>query len=164
MESTVANRSQRVKQLARRQLDRRLDRLRRVSSLAQRPRGGWIAALRNALGMSQEELARRMGVSRQAVGQLERREAEGTATLQAVEQAARALGGELMYAIVPARSITETLKRRADRLAHRLTASVRHTMRLEDQAPDRPLDERAKEIARVLLDKPSRLWSITDDE
>ena len=148
--------------LARQQLDRRLDALRNVVPLLQPPRDGWIATLRNALAMKQDVLARRMGVSRQSISQLERREAEGSATLKALEQAAEALGGRLVYAIVPRESIASTLEERALLLARRMTGAARHSMRLEDQEPSSDLDTRTRELANELLKAPEQLWANPD--
>lgn len=152
----------RVKELARKQLDQRLERIRELGPALSEPDAGWVSALRNALGMTQADLARRMDVSQQAVAQLEKREAGGSATLKALEGAAHALGGELVYAIVPRRPISDVLERRALELAARMTGSVRHSMRLEDQEPDSDLDERTRELAKELLASPRRLWSGTD--
>jgi predicted DNA-binding mobile mystery protein A len=117
-----------------------------------------------SLAMSQADLGRRMGVTRQAIGQLERRESDGSATIKALEEAARALGGEFVYAIVPHRPLGRTLEERADRLARQMTASVRHTMRLEDQETDTDLEARTAEITAELLASPRRLWSLPDGE
>jgi predicted DNA-binding mobile mystery protein A len=149
----------RIRSIARQQLDQRLQRIREAGSLLDQPRGGWVNLLRNALGMTQAQLAKRVGVSRQAIGQLEQREAEGTATLGALEQAAEALGGRLVYAIVPERSISETLEQRALDVAARITGSVRHSMKLEDQEPSTDLDQRTRDLAEELLASPSQLWS-----
>jgi len=151
-----------VQNLAREQLDRRLDRLRRALSDLRPPRGGWTVTLRSALGMSQADLARRMGVTRQAISHLEHREAEGSATLKALKTAAEALGGELVYAIVPERPLNEMLERRADHVARRMLTSIRHTMRLEDQEPDVDLDTRVRQLARELLASPGDLWTEPD--
>jgi predicted DNA-binding mobile mystery protein A len=112
--------------------------------------------------MTQADLGERMQVSRQAVTNLEKRETSGSATLKALEEAAEALGGELVYAIVPRRPISEVLERRALELAARMTGSVRHSMKLEDQEPDSDLDERTRELAKKLLAHPRRLWSDSD--
>ena len=154
----------RIRELARQQLDRRLERIRSVVPDLRTPQGGWVSALRTAYAMNQADLARRMGISRQAVGQLEQRESDGAATLKALAQAAEALGGELVYAVVPRQSIGELLENRALRLARQMTGSVRHTMRLEDQAPDSDLDERARALATELLASPDQLWSSPHDE
>lgn len=153
-----------VKEVGRRQLDRRLEQVRLILPALRPPSRGWVATLRTALGMTQADLAARMDVSQQAIGQLEERETDGSTTVKALREAARALGGELVYAIVPERPISETLEERADRLARQMTASLRHTMRLEDQETDLDLEERTREIARELLASPSRFWSAPDDD
>lgn len=144
--------------LVRKQLDRRFDELRDAVPLLRPPRDGWVSTLRNAFAMKQEVLARRMGVSRQAISQLEQREVDGSATLKALEQAAHALGGELVYGIVPRKSITSTLEERAITLASRMTGAARHTMRLEDQEPTSDLHQRTVELAKELLESPEELW------
>lgn len=153
-----------VKDVGRRQIDRRLERIRPILPALRPPSRGWIATLRNAFGMTQADLAARMEVSQQAIGQLEERETDGSTTVKALREAARALGGELVYAIVPERPISETLEKRADRLARQMTASLRQTMRLEDQETDVDLEERTREIVRELLASPGRLWSVPDDD
>lgn len=153
-----------IGRLARRQLDSRLQALRDQARLWQRPGDGWIATLRRALGMTQAHLANRMSVSRQAISQLEQRESDGSVTLKALEQAAEALGGRLVYAIVPDRPLEDTLEERALDVASRMTGSVRHTMRLEDQEPTSDIERRTRDIARELLASPTRLWSLPDGE
>lgn len=151
-----------VQQLARRQLDQRLEAIRMSGGLLERPRGGWLATLRRALGMPQAFLAKRLKVSRQAVSQLEKREVDGSITLKAMEQAAQALGGRLVYAVVPDSPLQSTLEDRALQIAARMTGSVRHTMKLEDQEPMTDLDQRTREVAEELLGSPARLWSMPD--
>ena len=155
-------RERHVEQLARRQLDERLAGIRAAAVLFERPRRGWIGTLRRALRMPQAHLASRLGVSRQAVSQLEKREADGSITLGALEQAAEALGGRLVYAVVPDRPLDKTLSDRALELAAQITATVRHTMRLEDQEPGSDLHRRTREVADELLQRPSRLWTPDD--
>lgn len=114
--------------------------------------------------MTQADLAQRMGVSRQAISQLEQRESDGAVTLKALEEAANAFGGEVVYAIIPGRPLAEILENRAVRLARRMTGPVRHTMRLEDQEPDSDLDQRTRELADELLSDPRRLWADLDGD
>ena len=154
--------SKRIRDLGRRQLDQRLEQIRKAIPALRQPQGGWIVSLRTALGMSQRDLAIRMGVTRQAIGQLERRESDGSATLKALQGVAHAMGGQLVFAIVPDLPIAEMLQRRAHLVAQRMTSSVHHTMRLEDQETDLDLEERTREVAGELLTTPSRLWSVPD--
>ena len=136
-----------VRELTRQQLDRRFQDIRGVTPHLRAPQGGWVGTLRAAYAMSQADLARRMGISRQAVSQLEQREAEGSVSLSALEQAAHALRSELVYVLVPRQSIGDTLESRAMSVARQMTHSVRHTMRLEDQEPESDLEERTRALA-----------------
>ena len=58
------------RQLRLSQLDRSLGFAR---SLMPRPSGGWIASVREALGLSQRQVGKRMRASGQAIQQFERR-------------------------------------------------------------------------------------------
>ena len=57
-----------------RQKTRQLDQVLATVQLPQHPRGGWIAAIRQALGMNQAQLAKRMGIARPSLAQLESNE------------------------------------------------------------------------------------------
>jgi predicted DNA-binding mobile mystery protein A len=151
-------------ELDRKQLDTRFAQLRESVPLFQPPRGGWIRSLRNTLGMRQEDLALRLGVTSQAVTNLERREVEGSVTLSALRDAARAMGGELHYVVVPVRPVRETLEARAARIARFMVDQVRHSMRMEDQATgEAQRQDRLKETRERLLKRPSLLWTLPDD-
>jgi predicted DNA-binding mobile mystery protein A len=129
----------------------------------ERPSGGWIRSIRQALGMSTTHLARRMGISRQGVAELERREASGGATLASLEKAAKAMNAELVYAIVPRKALADMLRAQARTKAEHQLGRVAHSMRLEAQ--DVSDDEVASQLAE-LQDKLLRNWSrhIWDEE
>ena len=65
--------SKNIQVTARRYFDSRLDDNTLVQTL-QRPPRGWVKAIREALGMTTGQLARRLGVSQRAVVLLERSE------------------------------------------------------------------------------------------
>lgn len=158
----MSKQSSRIRQLGREQLDRRLHDIRQIAPALQTPAKGWIAAVRTALGMTQADLAGRMEVSRQAVSQLEQREADGSVTLNALREAAEALGGRVAYVVIPDRPVSQMLEERAYGIARQMVTSVRHSMRLEDQETDSDVEERIREIAEELLASPNRLWSHPD--
>lgn len=120
---------------ARRRLDERLatvpapDRLRP-------PPSGWIRAIRDALGMSGVQLAKRLGVKPQSVDAIERSEAAGTIRLGTLARAAEALDCTLVYVLVPNRPLDTMVTERAEALARRDLARVHHTMKLEAQETD----------------------------
>jgi predicted DNA-binding mobile mystery protein A len=125
-----------------------------------RPSGGWLRAIRQALGMTTRQLAKSAGVSQAAVSETERTEARGDITLATLQRYATALDCDLVYALVPRRPLWEVVDERADRIARDQVSRVRHTMALENQSTSNELMER--EIAdlrqRLLEGKRSRLW------
>jgi len=102
-------------------LDRLDERLEPWSGLVRAgpPRGGWVRALRQALGMSCPQLAARLSISRQGVIDLETREASGKITLAALGRAAEALDCDLVYAVVPRHGLRQMVKRQAKLQAER---------------------------------------------
>jgi predicted DNA-binding mobile mystery protein A len=150
--------------LSRKQLDNRLAKIRETATLLQPPRGGWLRSLRNALGMRQQDLGERLRVSKQSITSMERREVDGTITLATLRDAARALGGELHYVVLPVRPLQETLERRATQVARFMASQVHHSMRMEDQGTgEEEQKDRFEELRQMLLQTPSLLWAVPDD-
>lgn len=98
------------------------------------PHRGWIKAIREALGMTAVQLARRMGVPSAAVGRIERSEAAGTVKLSALQRAAAALDCRLVYALVPNTPLEAKVQKRRREIAETLLRRVEHPMLLENQA------------------------------
>jgi predicted DNA-binding mobile mystery protein A len=140
-----------------RQLDRSLAAF-RAARATSRPRKGWIRALRQALGISSGELARRLGTSRQLPLQMEKAEAEDRITLKSLRAAANALDCDLVYALVPrADTMQELIEGRARADAQKHVIGVEHSMALENQAAGN-IDEAVEAETRRILRKrkPSR--------
>lgn len=143
--------------LARETLDERLAVWRSAAKTSPQPPRGWIRAIREALGMSVTDFARRMGVSRQRASQIELAEVDGSITLGTLRRAAEALDCTLVYAVVPNESLDQLVHERAKSLAERDVGRVHQTMLLEDQGS--PEDEKrlVSELAEDLQDS-RRLW------
>jgi predicted DNA-binding mobile mystery protein A len=144
---------------ARKALDKRLNSLRNPEGLAMPPRG-WIKAIREALGMTTRQFARRMGISQPRAVAIEKAEPEQSITLATLERAAHALDCQLVYALVPRHSLEQTIKDRALDVARRRLISTSHSMTLEDQAVDEQ-GQRAQiaRLAEKLIAQPgSKLW------
>ena len=147
-----------ARERARRHLDRRLSGLDRGDRLATPPKG-WLRAIRNALGMSGGQLARRMGVRAQTIDAMEKSEAAGTIRLETLRRAAEALDCTLVYAIVPKTSLDDTVRTRARKIALRNLQRVAHTMMLEGQGTgEAGADERIEDYVHNVL-KDRDLWN-----
>jgi predicted DNA-binding mobile mystery protein A len=125
-----------------------------------RPPKGWLRAIRDALGMTTAQYAKRLGVSQPRISALEKSETDETVTLATLRRAAEALDCRLVYTIIPNRPLDELLRDRATLKADEQLARVSHTMRLENQGlTQRDLDaERARVIDELLRGDPRRLW------
>jgi predicted DNA-binding mobile mystery protein A len=148
-----------IEKLRIRQLDKKLDTIRALKNL-QIPTTGWIREIRQALGMSGVQLAKRLGVSNVAVHQYEKGEVEGTITLETLRKAASALECDLQYALVPRARLQEIRERQARLAAARIVGRVGHSMRLEDQGVS--AEEHARQVEDVVRDllegKPRSMW------
>lgn len=105
-----------------------------AEALQARPRGGWIRAIRSALGMSQAALGSRLSISQAAIAQLEKAEMGNAITLAKLAEVAGALDCRLVYAFVPRTSLEKIVREQASDLVARQAQYVGATMALEDQA------------------------------
>lgn len=144
---------------ARRHLDKRLNELRN-SNAATRPPRGWVKAIREALGMTTAQLAKRLGVSQPRVTTIEQAELKGSITLDSLERAAQALDCRLVYALVPRQPLEALVEERARLLAKKHLQATRHTMALEAQVVEAGDEqEQFKLLARQLIEQASsKLW------
>jgi predicted DNA-binding mobile mystery protein A len=148
------------KRLQLQQLDKKMARFALVKPVAVPP-SGWIRAIRTATGMSMRQLGKRLSVTRQAVLDMERREADGSITLKSLRDVARAMDMQLVYGFVPNDGSLEALiEKRATGLATEIVKRTAGTMELEDQANSKKrlamaVKERAAELRNEI---PKFLW------
>jgi predicted DNA-binding mobile mystery protein A len=116
--------------------------------------------MRKALGMSAPELAHRMGVTKAAIYQAERKERDGGVTLQHMEKLAEAFGGRFVYAIVPESSVEEMRRTQAHRKATSIVGRVSAHMALEKQSltPAQTQEEIERLAEELLRNPPSDFW------
>jgi predicted DNA-binding mobile mystery protein A len=140
-------------------LDNRFNSMGSVDQLA-RPVRGWIKAIRQALGMSSAQLAKRLGMKQPSLAEIEQSEVKGTIQLATLRRVAEALDCKLVYALVPNKPLDAIVSARARQVARHRLASVDHTMLLENQKVSaRDFEPRLDELARDI--KLRTLW---DDE
>lgn len=142
-------------------LDESLESIAPLASIP-RPFKGWARAVREALGMTREQLGMRAGISASTVSTLERSESRGTITLESLEKLAKAMDCRVVYAIVPREGATfeAIVRRRAEAVARKRLQRVSHTMRLEDQAIDPRQEKRqfARLVESLLAGSRRLLW------
>lgn len=124
------------------------------------PQGGWLRAIREALGMTTRQAAKRARVSQSTWVAAEHREAAGTISLGQLRRFGAALDCGLFYALIPAIPLRQRVDAQAEALARAEVASVAHSMALEEQRTDdafiaAQIEERKREILRG---RRSRLW------
>jgi predicted DNA-binding mobile mystery protein A len=150
-----------TKARARRRLDERLRLLKPEDRFRPPPRG-WVRAIRDALGMTGVQFARRLEIKPQSVDALEQSEASGSIQLRTLRRAAEALDCTLVYALVPNDSLENSVRARARKIALRDLGRVAHTMKLEAQGTaDGATDERIHAYIRDNL-KERDLWDDRD--
>jgi predicted DNA-binding mobile mystery protein A len=121
------------------------------------PVRGWVKAIREALGMSTEQLGKRAQIRQSSVVALEQSEAKGTIEIATLRRIAEALDCQLVYALVPNKPLEQTVRERAHLFAKRRRGPIEHSMALEDQkARSRRADSIIDEIIRDT--NPARLW------
>ena len=147
-----------LRTLALRQIDESLGPWRALPRA--RPKGGWLRAVREALGMTTRQVANTVGVTQAAVVDAERNESKGDITLTTLQRYAAALGCEVSYVLVPKRPLQQMVEEQAERVAREQVSRVRHSMALEDQPTSgRHMEREVAEIRKKLLEgKRSRLW------
>jgi predicted DNA-binding mobile mystery protein A len=113
------------------------------------------------LGMSLQQLASRLSITKQSAAELEIREREGTISIKSLKETAKALDMDLVYGFIPKDgSLDALLARKATELATRLVKRTSQTMKLEDQ-------ENSKERIKIAIrertailknEMPKALW------
>ena len=125
------------------------------------PPTGWIKAIRNAIGMSMLQLGNRLSITKQSVQDIERREKDGSITIKALREAARALDMQLVYGFVPNDGSLELLiESKAKELATQIVMRTNNTMKLEDQENTKQRIEKAIQERTTIIktEMPKTLW------
>jgi predicted DNA-binding mobile mystery protein A len=125
------------------------------------PPTGWIKAIRTAIGMSMLQLGKKLSITKQSVQDIERREKDGSVTIKALREAARALDMQLVYGFVPNDgSLEELIDRKAKELATQIVLRTSNSMKLEDQENTKQRIEKAIQERTITVknEMPKTLW------
>ena len=125
------------------------------------PPEGWLRTVRNALGMSGAELAKKMGVTRARVTQAEHVELTGGITLKSMQATAQAMGCRFVYAIIPSSErIEDIITAQARKKAMAIVGTASTHMALENQKlPDDKIAWEVERLTReIAREMPSDFW------
>ncbi|GAB3995658.1 mobile mystery protein A [Spirosoma daeguense] len=145
------------KKLIREQLDKKI----KAQFLTGYSDISWIKAIREALGMSTQQLAKRVGIDQSRISRLENSEIEGDLKLSSLKKIADGLNMRFVYGFVPTTSLEEMVWDQARKIALKRMGRVNHTMRLEEQE----LNDEAKAnslndlIHKILIENPKDFWN-----
>lgn len=127
-----------------------------------RPAHGWLRAVREALGLSFDDVAKKARMPRQHIGRFEKYEVMEKITLASLRRVAEAMDCELVYVVLPKRgTFTELANKvareksarvvmKAREQAMQLVHDVDHTMALEGQSTGRVKERIEEETQRIL--------------
>ena len=139
-----------------RQAEGKINQAGQVAQPLVKPLGGWIATFQEAIGMSAPALAERLGVSRNSVYSSIQNEQAGTISLNQLDKMAEAMGGKLVYAIIPREGPVEEIvlaqaRKKARRIIHMALEEQTEGLRSQEEM----IEELAGEIAREM---PRDFW------
>lgn len=123
------------------------------------PKAGWIKIIRQALGMTSYQLAKRLGCSQSNVMALEQREKTGNISLKALEKAAEAMNCRCVYFFIPQKPLAQIMEDQALLRSQKRLQVVDQSMKLEQQGLT-PQQTKLQEESLVheLLQNPKSLW------
>lgn len=142
------------------QLDRKLKRFKDAVQVPQ-PEIGWLKTIRISLGMSLQQVADKLSITKQSVQEIETREKDGTITINSLKETADALDMRLIYGLVPKDgTLDDLIDRKAKELALRIVSRTSNTMKLEDQENSKERLQKAVEERKAAIknEMPKSLW------
>lgn len=142
------------------QLESRIKRFSHAREIPNPPTG-WIRAIRLALGMTLQQLANKLSITKQSAQEIEMREKEGSITLRSLRETARALDMELVYGFVPKDgSLENHIDKKARSLAEKIVSRTSNSMKLEDQENTNQRLTKAIEERTIIIKQelPKALW------
>ncbi|MEO8460699.1 MAG: mobile mystery protein A [Dokdonella sp.] len=145
-------------ELARLRLDAKLEPLSKLRDTMAVPRGGWLRAVRQALGMTLDDLAVRVDATGSTVMRLERSEQKGTIQLDSLRRIAAAMNCEVAYVLLPKDSLQQTVAQQREKVARNLNRAVNTHMKLEGQHVEDAAVEKWRKDHAVALVPDSKLW------
>ena len=133
------------KTIFRRSYKKKFDTLKKV--VIEIPPQGWLRTIRELLGMTTTQFAKKIGVSQPRVFNMEKNEKK--LKISTMEKIADSLNCDFVYAIVPRENIDDIIYNQAKREALKILKNVNRNMGLENQSIDS--EELLEDVIKELL-------------
>lgn len=124
------------------------------------PQQGWIKTIREVLGLTTSQLAKKVGISQPRISRLENSEKMGDLKLSSLQKIAKGLNMHFVYCFVPEATLEDMVREQARRIALKRLKRLDNTMRLEKQGLSEGEKKKALDdmIEKILIDNPKDLW------
>jgi predicted DNA-binding mobile mystery protein A len=150
--------------ISREQLDRKLSPLKDLA-ISGMPKQGWIRTIREALGMTSGQLAKKAGLGQPRISRLENAEMAGDLKVSSLQKIAKALGMRLVYGFVSEGALEDMVRNQAKKIVLRRMERLDRTMQLEQQGLSDEEKSKAVEdmIDKLLMENAKDLWDVNDE-
>ena len=120
--------------------------------------GEKITQIRSSLGMTQKQMAKRLGIKQPTYNVLEKHAEKSE--LKTVEKILAILNSRLLLVIAPDESLEKIVSKQAEKKAIKILSRAYSNMALEQQSPGKKnYEERLKELIEEIKSNPdSSLW------
>ena len=107
-----------------------------------------------------KQLGKKLGKTAQAVNQIQKREQEGSITLNSLQEVAQAMGMKVVYAIIPVSgNLEDYIRKFAEKKAKDIVSRTNNSMLLEQQEVEQTrLNKSISELTNEFVNNPERLW------
>src|SRR5690606_3281491 len=137
------------KELQIEQLDRKLKRFKDAIQVPQ-PEIGSLKTIKVSLGMSLQQVADKLAITKESFQEIEIREKDGTITINSLEETADDM--RLIYGLGPKDgTLDDLIDRKATELALCIVCRTSNTMKLEDQENSKQRLEKAFEERKAAI-------------
>lgn len=141
------------KKILRRSYQKKFDLFRKA--IIAKPQQGWLKTIREFLGMTTTQLAKRLEISQPRIIAMEKN--ERNVKISTMERIADVLNCDFSYAFIPRENIDDIIYNQAKKKAQKILDKVNKNMGLENQLVK--TDDLLKDIIEELLDgNIARIW------
>ena len=141
------------KKILRRSYQKKFDILKKA--VIERPKQGWLKTIREFLGMTTTQLAKKIDVSQPRVINMEKN--EQNIKISTMERIANALNCDFVYALVPRENIDDIIYNQAKKKALKIMNKVNKNMGLENQLAES--EDTLEDLIKELSDNNiARIW------